>query len=466
MTWDVRDPCLAPSRVSQRSQHNQHAVQFYERDEFLAEVVARFIAAGLAAGDRVILFATQAHIRGVRQHFQRHEWEVAAASRRLRVYDAEASLATIMASGHPDPACIQALLREMLEPGEPEFADGLLDARGLGPVRVYGEMVDLLLRDGNLAAAHQLEELWSDLGRRQPLSLLCSYALSGFAEDVEAAHFASICAQHSHVMPTECYLRLEDERARLREVSRLQQRDRALRRASFGVAVPANAQQLPRADTQTVLAQLLLRALSRELREPLQAMLDATRALARSSAGAHVQRMLRRGSRMLRVLEDVADLTRARLGAGMPVLREDEHDAAAIVARVVAARRARHPERAIELSVSFTRPVCIDAARYEQVATILIDHALARAEPERTIGVSVEAAADGFGLNVRFRGDALALMPLDPLMRTARELSDTAWDELGLPLHIAERIVHAHGGQLTVRSSRAGGTTFEALFPA
>jgi signal transduction histidine kinase len=57
-------------------------------------------------------------------------------------------------------------------------------------------------------------------------------------------------------------------------------------------------------------------------------------------------------------------------------------------------------------------------------------------------------------------------MPLDPLIRPPRELASAAWDELGLPLHIAERIVHAHGGQLTVRSSRAGGTTFEALFHA
>ena len=89
MTGDVRDPCLAPSLVSQRGQHNQHAVQFYERDEFLAEVVARFVAAGLAAGDRVFVFATQAHVRGVREHFQKHEWEVALASKRLEALAAK-----------------------------------------------------------------------------------------------------------------------------------------------------------------------------------------------------------------------------------------------------------------------------------------------------------------------------------------------------------------------------------------
>lgn len=466
MTGDVRDPCLAPSLVSQRGQHNQHAVQFYERDEFLTEVVARFVASGLAAGDRVFVFATQAHVRGVREHFQKHEWEVALASKRLRVYDAATALARIMASNHtPDPERMTPLLEEMLEPGEPEFADGLLDSGAIGPVRVYGEMVDLLLRDGQVAAAHQLEVVWSHVGRHQPLSLLCSYALSGFADDVDAAQFGAICAQHSHVMPTECYLRLDDERARLREVSRLQQRDRALSSARFGTPLPANAQQLRQGDTQEALAQLLLRGLSRELREPLQAMLDTTRALARTSAGVHVQRLLRRGSRMLRVLEDLTDVTRVQLGSGIPVLREAEQDAGAIVRRIIGARGARQPERAIELEVSLAHRVCIDPARYEQVATILIDHALAHAEASRAIEVRVDAAADGFTLLVRFSGDALAPSPLDPLARAPRELTDAPWDELALPLHIAERIVHAHGGQLTVRSSRALGTTFEALFP-
>jgi signal transduction histidine kinase len=414
----------------------------------------------------VFVFATPAHVRAVREHFQKHEWEVALASRRLRVYDAATTLARFMASNDmPDPERMQSLLEEMLQPGEPEFADGLLDSGALGPVRVYGEMVDLLLRDGKVAAAHRLEDVWTHVGRHQPLSLLCSYALNGFAHDVDAAHFGAICAQHSHVLPTECYLRLEDERARLREVSRLQQRDRALNSVRFGTTTPANVQQLPQGDTQAALAQLLMRALSRELREPLQAMLDATRALARTSAGTHVQRLLRRGSRMLRVLEDLTDVTRVQLGSGIPVLREAEQDAGAIARRIVDVRRARRPERAIALGISLERPVCVDPARYEQVATILIDHALAHAEASGAIEVSVDAAADGFRLFVRFSGDALAPSPLDPLARTPGELNDATWEELALPLHIAERIVHAHGGQLTVRSSRAQGTTFEALFP-
>ena len=38
-----------------------HAVQFYEDDELLLEVVARFAAAGLAAGEPVVIIATEEH---------------------------------------------------------------------------------------------------------------------------------------------------------------------------------------------------------------------------------------------------------------------------------------------------------------------------------------------------------------------------------------------------------------------
>jgi signal transduction histidine kinase len=326
------------------------------------------------------------------------------------------------------------------------------------------------VRDGKLALAHRLEELWNELGRLHPLSLLCSYALDSFADDVESARFAAICAQHSHVMPTECYLRLDDERTRLREVSRLQQRDRALTNARAGAWQPANMQQLDdhhehhdHVAPDAALAELLLRALSRELREPLQAMLDATRALARTTAGTHVQRLMRRGSRMLRVLEEVTDVTRVQLGAGIPVLREGRHDAGAIVEQIVIAQRAQRPEHAIELSCSLTRPVCIDRERFSKLTTILIEHAAAHALPERAISVSIDDVPDGFALRVRFSGEALA--PQNPFTRPLRELATLAWEELGLSLHIAERVVHAHGGRLSVHPSPARGTTFEALFP-
>jgi hypothetical protein len=47
-------------------------------------------------------------------------------------------------------------------------------ARGT-PLAVNGEMVAVLLEQGNLAAALELEEAWNDLRRDLPFSLLCAY---------------------------------------------------------------------------------------------------------------------------------------------------------------------------------------------------------------------------------------------------------------------------------------------------
>ena len=41
--------------------HRAHAVQFYEDDAFLAELLSRFVGASLATGDSAIVVATARH---------------------------------------------------------------------------------------------------------------------------------------------------------------------------------------------------------------------------------------------------------------------------------------------------------------------------------------------------------------------------------------------------------------------
>jgi PAS domain S-box-containing protein len=94
-------------------------------------------------------------------------------------------------------------------------------------VCAYGEMVDLLWKDGNPAGAIRLEDLWNQLAKRYDFSLLCAYSMANFARAADAEHFGTICAQHTHVVPTERYVQ-NDDAARLVEISLLQQRARAL----------------------------------------------------------------------------------------------------------------------------------------------------------------------------------------------------------------------------------------------
>ena len=73
---------------------------------------------------------------------------------------------------------------------------------GGGVPRLYGEMVDLLWKDGNTEGAILLEELWNELVQTYSFSLLCASAMGNFVQ-ADADGFRRICDRHTHVMPTE-----------------------------------------------------------------------------------------------------------------------------------------------------------------------------------------------------------------------------------------------------------------------
>ncbi len=110
-------------------------------------------------------------------------------------------------------------------------ADAVIEqslARGATRVCAYGEMVDLLWRDGKPDAAIRLEELWNDLAGRYEFSLLCAYQIGQFYSERDTPHFQAICDTHRHVFPTEGFSREASEDQQARSISLLQQRAAAL----------------------------------------------------------------------------------------------------------------------------------------------------------------------------------------------------------------------------------------------
>jgi signal transduction histidine kinase len=198
-----------------------HAVQFYEGEDFLYDVVADFLAAGLARGQSAIVIATRRHRTGFLAQLERRGTDVAGLRRggRLVLLDARATLDSFMVDGAPDEARMRAQLGPVIERALRSGSDPVACA--------YGEMVDLLVRDGNADAAVRLEALWNDLARTYAFSLLCAYSMESFSRAADADPFLRICHQHEHVVPTEHYTEADDE-ARLREISALQQRAQAL----------------------------------------------------------------------------------------------------------------------------------------------------------------------------------------------------------------------------------------------
>ena len=200
----------------------RHVVQFYQNDRFLAETVAKFVGSGLVAGEPVLVIATPAHRDKFTAELRARAVDVdrACVSGQLVMLDARETLGRFMVDGSPDWDRFRFTIGSLI--------DQVRRDAGATRVRAYGEMVDLLWRDGARDAAIRLEQLWNDLGRVYQFELLCAYVLDHFFKEGDRAQFEKICALHSHSRPTERFVGIEDEAGRMQEVSSLQQRALAL----------------------------------------------------------------------------------------------------------------------------------------------------------------------------------------------------------------------------------------------
>jgi hypothetical protein len=168
-----------------------HAVRFYESPESLCRIVAEFLGTGFITGQPALIIGTPEHNKGIAlelraRHFDLDELNEAG---NLIFLDARATLATFMVGGHPDKDLFGERMAEVLD----QICRGRQDCT----VRAYGEMVDLLWKDGATVAAVQLEMLWNKLAGTRSFSLLCGYGMGNFYKD---ANVEEICSEHSHVI--------------------------------------------------------------------------------------------------------------------------------------------------------------------------------------------------------------------------------------------------------------------------
>ena len=167
-----------------------HDVQFYDTEDFLVREVARFLAEGIRAGQPLIIIATQAHRKqfasGLRAlGFDADEYYFGSEAIWL---DARDTLNAFMEGGMPNRDRFDATLGVVFE--------HVIGKRTYLVARAYGEMVDLLWKDGNAEGAIALEEMWNALAARYSFTLLCAYAMDDFHKEEHAASFQRVCAQH------------------------------------------------------------------------------------------------------------------------------------------------------------------------------------------------------------------------------------------------------------------------------
>jgi len=171
-----------------------HAVRFYDNEASLCRIVANFFREGLALGQPALLIATPEHANGIVAGLRARELNInqLLASGLLVIVNADEALASFMVGGAPD--CDEFLHT---------VTDALRRARGNRQgvtVRAYGEMVDILWKQGHDEAAIRLEMLWNRLARNDRFSLMCGYAMGNFYKDADVRE---VCRQHTHLVHTD-----------------------------------------------------------------------------------------------------------------------------------------------------------------------------------------------------------------------------------------------------------------------
>jgi CheY-like chemotaxis protein len=168
-----------------------HAVYFYEDAESLAHTVARFIGAGLIANQSAVLIATPSHRAAILEQLiaMAVEPQKRIDQGELVMLDADEVLSRFMVEATPDTRRFEdTMMHTVMD---------RLAWSGTRTVRAYGEMVDLLWKNDQHAAAISLETLWNQFIASRKCSLLCGYSFEAVGE---GTGFKKICSEHSHVV--------------------------------------------------------------------------------------------------------------------------------------------------------------------------------------------------------------------------------------------------------------------------
>jgi signal transduction histidine kinase len=198
-------------------------------------------------------------------------------------------------------------------------------------------------------------------------------------------------------------------------------------------------------------------------------MTSAHLALRRSEADKLTTPLLRivtSGARMSRMIDQLLDFTRVRVGAGIPLVPR-RLDLVPLLRQVMDELDDAYPDWVLTLEQQGDTWGTWDPDRLSQVFSNVVANSLQHGIPEEGLRVSIEGnAPDAVVVEVHNKGtvpDVLLPKLFEPM--TGGQHRRDKSRGLGLGLYISQEILKAHGGRIDVRSSGKEGTTFTVLLP-
>jgi signal transduction histidine kinase len=210
-------------------------------------------------------------------------------------------------------------------------------------------------------------------------------------------------------------------------------------------------------------------AVGHDLRNPLNAILSCAEVLMATPGDTPARQVAERlrssGRRMARMIDDLFDLARARLGGGIPIDCQPA-DLSAVASKAIAELEVSNPDRPIAQHFEGDLTGVWDAARLEQVLSNLLGNAIRHGAPAAPIRLDIVRRPADIVVSVHNDG-VISPEVLPELFSPFTGTQDhrQRGDGLGLGLYIVRQIVLAHGGEVRVKSNEGDGTTFRVYLP-
>jgi signal transduction histidine kinase len=168
-----------------------------------------------------------------------------------------------------------------------------------------------------------------------------------------------------------------------------------------------------------------------------------------------------------RLIDQLLDLTRSRLGGGIPIdpVRFDMRD---VCRQVIGETEITHPDRPLHADVRGDLTGVWDRDRMYQLLSNLVGNAVQHGEPRTSIDLRVEGGEAEVVIEVANRGEPIPAETLPFIFdafRQGRTAHPSRAQGLGLGLFIAREVARSHRGSIAATSSETEGTTFRVRLP-
>jgi len=368
-------------------------------------------------------------------------------------------------------------LRQEIDPSQIVAEYGLLRSQLVDLVRTTGAAEDDDLRRLHLALDDCIAASVEALVRTRVED--SHRARTSAAERrTSAAEAARLAAEAHHTSAQNARRaaegRVAEAEGRVAEAQRARHASESARVGSEAARLTAEARERAsdaarmRAEKTADDVELFMAVLAHDLRTPLTTILSAASLMSRRGElgpgdATAASRIARSGDRMNRMIEQLLDFTRIRLGGGLLPQRE-ELDLHPLVEQLVGELELTAPGRPILLEYGDAGRLRGDRGLVSQAISNLLRNAVEHGPGESPVGVVVRGDPSSIEITVRNEGPPIApdvmRQLFDPFAHRRRGSRG-----LGLGLYITQQIARAHGGELEASSDEEAGTAFTLRLP-